>query len=103
MGCFMDGVSMSLMTFPFIVPVIKILGFDPIWFGVVTVLLIEIGLVTPPVGLNLFVLQGVGGPEASIKTIFKGSLPFLLIAVACMILLTIFPEIVTTLPKLLGL
>lgn len=103
MGCFLDGISMMLVTLPFIVPVITSLGFDPVWFGVQTVLVIEIGLVTPPVGLNLFVVQGIAGSETSLADIFKGSFPFLVITFAMMILLTVFPKIATLLPQLIGL
>lgn len=103
MGCFMDGLSMQLLTIPFIVPIILSLGFESVWFGVVMVLIIEIGMVTPPVGLNLFVVQGIGGAGTSILDIFMGSLPFLVLLLVGMVILTFFPELVTILPQVLGL
>jgi len=103
MGCFIDGISMMLMTIPFIVPLISNLGFDLVWFGVVLVLVIEIGLVTPPVGLNLFVLQGIGGPKTLLSDVFLGSLPFLVVTLIVIGLTTAFPRIVTFLPHAIGL
>jgi len=103
MGCFLDGISMQLMTIPFIVPIILSLGFESVWFGVVMVLVIEIGLVTPPVGLNLFVVQGIGGRDTSILDIFMGSLPFLVIVLLVMVALTFLPGLVTLFPRFLGL
>ena len=94
---------MQLLTLPFIIPVIKSLGFDVLWFGVIIVLLIEIGQVTPPVGLNLFVIQGIAGPRTSVTDIFMGSMPFLIICVVMMLLLTFFPGITTVFPRAIGL
>lgn len=102
MGCFIDGISLTLVTIPFIAPLISSLGFDLVWFGVMLTLLIEIGLVTPPVGLNLFVIQGIGGPKTAVSDIFLGSFPFLLIALAMMGLTAAFPGIATFLPRAIG-
>ncbi|RPJ21074.1 MAG: TRAP transporter large permease, partial [Planctomycetaceae bacterium] len=77
LGCFFDSLSMLVLTIPFVAPIIKNLGFDFIWFGVLYVVLAEIGLVTPPFGLNLFVLKGVV-PKYEITTIFAGTIPFLI-------------------------
>jgi TRAP-type C4-dicarboxylate transport system permease large subunit len=103
MGCFIDGISLTLVTIPFIAPLLNSLGFDLVWFGVMLVLLIEIGLVTPPVGLNLFVIQGIGGPKTAVADIFLGSVPFLVIALAMMGLTAAFPGIATFLPRAIGL
>jgi len=103
MGCFLDGISMMLVTLPFIVPVVSNLGFDLLWFGVVLVLVIEIGLVTPPVGLNLYVIQGIGGPKTTLTDIFMGSLPFLVITLCVTLLVTAFPQITTFFPHAIGL
>jgi len=103
MGCFLDGISMVLVTLPFIVPTISALGFDLLWFGVIVVLVTEIGLATPPVALNLYVVQGIAGPKTSLTDIFLGAIPFLLIAIGVMFLLTAFPSIATFFPHAIGL
>ncbi|MGC8811763.1 MAG: TRAP transporter large permease, partial [bacterium] len=100
LGCFFDAISMLVLTLPFVSPLIKNLGFDFIWFGVTYVVLAEIGLVTPPFGLNLFVLKGVVG-KYEITYIFAGTIPFLIPAGILVVLLTIFPELVLWLPSLL--
>ena len=103
MGCLIDGISMMVMTVPFIYPVIVDLGLDPLWFGVVLILVIEIGLVTPPVGLNLFVIQGIGGPGTKISDIFLGALPLLVITALVLGLITAFPGLTLAFPRFLGL
>jgi tripartite ATP-independent transporter DctM subunit len=100
LGCFFDAISMLVLTLPFVGPLIKNLGFDFIWFGVTYVVIAEIGLVTPPFGLNLFVLKGVV-PKYEITYIFAGTIPFLIPAGILIVLLTIFPELVLWLPNLL--
>lgn len=100
LGCFFDAISMLVLTLPFVAPLIKNLGFDLIWFGVTYVVLAEIGLVTPPFGLNLFVLKGVI-QKYEITYIFAGTLPFLIAAGILIVLLTIFPDLVLWLPSLL--
>jgi len=103
MGCFFDGISMELVTLPFVVPVLSSLGFDLLWFGVILVLVIEIGLVTPPVGLNLYVIQGIAGPKTSLTDIFLGSLPFLVITLGALFLVTALPQLATIFPNAIGL
>ncbi len=103
MGCFIDGISMLVATMPFVVPIINTLEVDPIWFGVTLILILEIGQVTPPVGLNLFVVRGIGGPHTTMSDIFLGAFPLVMVALGVLVLLTIFPEITTFLPALLGL
>lgn len=100
LGCFFDALSMLVLTLPFVAPIIKNLGFDFIWFGVTYVVLAEIGLVTPPFGLNLFVLKGVL-PQYEITTIFRGTLPFLIPTALLVVLLVLFPDIVLWLPRVL--
>jgi TRAP-type C4-dicarboxylate transport system permease large subunit len=100
MGCFFDSWSMLFLTFPFVMPIMNNLGFDPIWWGIVYVLAAEQSAVTPPFGLSLFVLKGVVG-EASISTIVRGAIPYLLAIYTLIILLTLFPHIVTWLPNIL--
>jgi tripartite ATP-independent transporter DctM subunit len=101
LGCFLDAISMMVLTMPVIFPVIKTLGFDPIWFGVVCVIMMEAGLITPPVGLNVYTLAGVV-KDVPMTTIFKGSMPFLLAMLAVTILIAIFPGIALYLPSMMG-
>ncbi|NLT22908.1 MAG: TRAP transporter large permease [Syntrophorhabdus sp.] len=101
LGCFLDSVSMMVLTLPVIFPVIVAIGFDPIWFGVLLVLMMEAGLITPPVGLNIYTIAGIA-PDVPMGTIFRGAMPFLLSVIATAIILTIFPQIATYLPSLMG-
>jgi len=101
LGCFLDSVSMMVLTLPVIFPVIVTLGFDPIWFGVLLVLMMEAGLITPPVGLNIYTIAGIA-PDVPMGDIFRGAMPFLLSVIATAIILTIFPQIATFLPSLMG-
>jgi tripartite ATP-independent transporter DctM subunit len=100
LGCFFDSFSMLVLTLPFITPILKNMGFDLVWFGVAYVVLAEIGLVTPPFGLGLFVLKGVV-PKYEITYIFAGTLPFLIPVCILLTLLVIFPELVLWLPNFL--
>lgn len=99
-GLFLPPVAVILMTAPTLVPIIEQAGFDPIWFGVVLTLNMEIGLITPPVGLNLYVLNSIA-PKVRLTTILWGSLPFMLCMVIGILLLTLFPAIATWLPDML--
>ncbi len=101
LGCFLDALGLILLTVPFISPAIFALGFDPIWFGVVVVKLVEIGLLTPPVGIQAYVLKGVA-PDLSLQVIFSGFLPFFAVDIFGMLgLLIVFPKIATYLPSLM--
>jgi tripartite ATP-independent transporter DctM subunit len=101
LGCFLDAISMMVLTMPVIFPVIKALGFDPIWFGVICVIMMEAGLITPPVGLNVYTLAGVV-KDVPMQTIFRGAVPFLFAMVAVVIIITFFPEICLFLPSMMG-
>lgn len=90
LGCVMDAIAMLLLTVPVVYPVIIAAGFDPIWFGIVSVITVELGLITPPVGMNVFVIKSVA-PEVPIKDIFKGVFPFVLSDLVRLALLTAFP------------
>lgn len=98
LGCFIEGTSMFFLTFPVIFPMMMELGFDPIWFGVMMALFIEISLITPPVGLNLFIIHQISGEKNMGETI-KGSLPFFICILIVMLLFIFFPEIVLYLPN----
>ena len=97
LGMFMDGLSMLVITIPVVFPVITGFGFDPIWFGVVAVIVIEMGMITPPVGLNVFVVRGVA-EGVSLTTVFRGVFPFLLAMIAGLGLIILFPALATAIP-----
>jgi tripartite ATP-independent transporter DctM subunit len=100
LGCFLDAISMMVLTMPVIYPVVLALGFDPIWFGVIAVLMMEAGLITPPMGLNIFTVAGVV-KDVSVEEIFRGALPFLLSIFTIVILITIFPKLALVLPNMM--
>lgn len=100
LGAFMDGISMVVLTMPIIMPLLEAVGFDLIWFGVIIVLVVEMGLITPPVGMNCFVLNGVV-KELELKDIFKGALIFVVPILVAIILVYIFPDIALYLPNTL--
>ncbi|MCG8493075.1 MAG: TRAP transporter large permease [Sneathiellales bacterium] len=101
LGTFMDPLGIMLLTLPVVTPVVEGLGFDLIWFGVIMIKFLEIGLITPPVGLNVYVLKGVVGDKVKLETIFKGILWFLAMDVLTLFILIAFPEITLWLPSLL--
>jgi len=98
MGMFMDVVSVILIATPLLLPIIKNFNYDPIWFGIVMAIVTEMAVITPPVGLNLFVIQGISPGQTSLMTVARGSFPFFLILVLAVILFTIFPNLVLWLP-----
>ena len=99
-GCFMDALAMIMLTIPIFYPVVQQLGFDPIWFGVIIVLITEMGVITPPVGVNVYVVYGVAG-DVPLETIFKGVFPMLIALLVCNLILMIFPQIALFLPGLM--
>jgi C4-dicarboxylate transporter, DctM subunit len=102
LGCVVDGLDLLIVTTPVFYPIMtNALGFDPIWFGVTLVVLLEMSLITPPVGFNLYIAHSITGGENLMDTI-KGSLPFVIAMLICIILLTFFPIIATYLPSLMG-
>lgn len=100
LGCFLDGFSMIVMTLPIVLPLVKASGFDPVWFGVFIVLVVEMAQITPPVGFNLFVIQGL--TDDPLGRIARYTLPYLIIMVVFTLLVAIFPEIVLWLPAFLA-
>jgi tripartite ATP-independent transporter DctM subunit len=98
LGCLMDALGMIILTIPIIFPVIQALGFDPIWFGIIIVMTVELGLIHPPVGMNVFVIKSVV-EDVKISTIFKGVLPFVATDIVRLIILIVFPAIATFLPQ----
>ncbi|SFO42786.1 TRAP transporter, DctM subunit [Roseovarius lutimaris] len=100
LGCFFDGISLMLMTLPVVFPVMVGVGFDPVWLGIVITILIEIGMITPPVGMNLFVLTGISEGKVTLMQAAMASLPYWLLLLGTIALLTAFPQIVLFLPGL---
>jgi len=101
LGCFMDSLAMILLTVPIFYPLIVANGFDPIWFGVIAVVAVELGLITPPVGMNLFVIKSVA-PDVPMAEIMIGVMPFVITDVIRLVILLAFPAISLLLPNLIG-
>ncbi len=97
LGCFVDGISMIYMTLPVLLPLIKSFGFDLIWFGIVLTILIELGQITPPVGLNLFTIHAISG-GAAFSEVVKGSIPYVILMLMMIFILAVFPELALWLP-----
>jgi len=100
LGCFVDGLSMMYMTLPVLLPVIKFMEFDLVWFGVVMVVIIEVGQITPPVGLNLFTIHGISG-GAKFSDVSAGSFPYVLLMLLMIAVLAVWPELALWLPQTL--
>ncbi|GAA5176913.1 TRAP transporter large permease [Modicisalibacter zincidurans] len=101
LGCFLETLSMMIATVPIVVPMVVQFGFDPVWFGIFLVIMMEISLITPPIGMNLYVVQGVRG-KGSIADVMLGSLPFLAIMLAFVALIIVWPGLVLWLPNAMG-
>lgn len=102
LGCLVDGFDLLLITTPVFYPiVINVLGFDPIWFGVTLVVLLELSLLTPPVGMNLFVTHGLCENEVTLVETTMGIMPFLMVMLVCLVLMTAFPQLILYLPSLM--
>jgi tripartite ATP-independent transporter DctM subunit len=100
LGCFFDGLSMMIMTLPLVFPLMTGVGFDPVWLGVVITLMIEIGMLTPPVGMNLFVLVGITGGEVNLAEAAKAAIPYWVALLLGVVLLCFLPGIATWLPRI---
>lgn len=101
LGCVIDALALILLTIPIFYPVaVGVLGYDPIWFGVIIVLVVALGVITPPVGMNVFIIKGVV-KDLQVETIFKGVLPFVIALFVCITILILFPGLVTFLPSIM--
>ncbi|MDP2780606.1 TRAP transporter large permease [Devosia sp.] len=100
MGCFLEGIGMVLITVPVFLPIVIGYGYDPVWFGVVVVVVVELGLITPPVGMNLFIIQAQAR-DVAIGQLYRGIIPFLVAPVLLLVLLFAMPQLVLWLPDLL--
>lgn len=101
LGCFMEGLAIMILTIPVIYPMIIGMGFDPIWFGIIITLVMEMSLITPPVGVNVFIISGIA-KDVPMYTIFRGIFPFFIAMLVCIILLILFPQIALFLPSTMG-
>jgi TRAP-type C4-dicarboxylate transport system permease large subunit len=101
MGCFMEPLSIMMLTIPIFFPIIKILGFSPIWFGAIMLLNMEMATITPPFGLVLFVVKGVAPRGTTLTDIYRAALPFIVCDLVVMAILILFPGTVTWLPSLM--
>jgi tripartite ATP-independent transporter DctM subunit len=100
LGCFIDGMSILLILTPVLAPVMTSLGFDLVWFGIILVIAIEVSLITPPVGMNLFILKGIA-PDANMNDIIMGALPYVVILTLGIVVLTVWPDLAVWLPNAL--
>ncbi len=98
LGMFLEGIAIMVLTLPIVYPLITQLGFDGLWFGIIMIMLINIGVLTPPLGLSVYIISGVV-KDVSIEKIFKGVIPSIITMAIATIILIIFPEIVTFLPN----
>jgi TRAP-type C4-dicarboxylate transport system permease large subunit len=97
LGTAMEELSMILLTVPLLFPVVMALGYDPVWFGIIVVLVVQIGLISPPVGMNIFVVKSLL-PHLSLTTVFRGVWPFTVALVVMLALVVAFPQLATWLP-----
>jgi len=102
LGCFVDQVSMMLITLPFFMPLVQRLGVEPIWFGVLFLICMQLGLLTPPFGLLLFTMKGVAPPGITMQQVYVASVPYIVFGVLVLVAIFLFPPIATWLPRVLG-
>jgi len=98
LGTFLEGFAMLVLTLPIVFPIVTALGYDPIWFGIIVVIVLEMGLIDPPVGINVFVVKGIA-PDVPMGQIFAGIMPFWLAMIVCVAILIAFPQIAMFLPN----
>jgi C4-dicarboxylate transporter DctM subunit len=98
LGCLLDSLAMILLTIPIVFPIIKALNYDPVWFGIIIVMVVELGLITPPIGMNVFVIKGIA-KDVPLETIFRGVTPFIIAQIILIIILIAFPRIALWLPS----
>jgi C4-dicarboxylate transporter DctM subunit len=98
LGCLLDSLAMILLTIPIVFPIINALGYDPVWFGIIIVMVVELGLITPPIGMNVFVIKGIAR-DVPLATIFRAVTPFIVAQVVLILILVAFPQIALWLPS----
>ena len=99
LGCFLDPAGIIMLTTPVFVPLIKALGFDPVWFGVIFTINMEMAYITPPFGFNLFIMKAIVPPNISMSDIYRSIVPFVALQALCLVICTIFPQIILYLPS----
>jgi tripartite ATP-independent transporter DctM subunit len=102
LGCFVDQVSMMLLTLPFFMPLVQRMGIDPVWFGVLYLICMQLGLLTPPFGLLLYTMKGVAPPSITMQQVYAAVVPYVLFGVAVLVLIFFYPPLATWLPAALG-
>ena len=101
MGCLMDSLAMVMLTVPIFLPIMQSLGFNEIWYGVLMIMVMEMGLITPPVGMNVYIVSGVA-KDVPLQRIFKGVAPMVVGMFVAVIILCAFPTLAIWLPRILG-
>src|SRR6059058_1250705 len=101
LGCLLDSLAMILLTIPIVFPIVQALGYDPVWFGIIIVMVVELGLITPPIGMNVFVIKGIAR-DVPLYTIFRGVTPFIIAQIILILILIAFPQIALWLPSTMG-
>jgi tripartite ATP-independent transporter DctM subunit len=102
LGCFMEQVAMMMITLPIFMPVVTALHFDPIWFGIMMLINLEVGMLTPPFGMVLFVMKGVAPKDVTMGDIYRAAMPFVLLDILAIALIMAFPAIATSLPSIMS-
>ena len=103
LGCFMETVAIMMITIPIYMPVVNAFHYNPIWFGVLMLLALETGLITPPFGVTLFVMKGVAPPEITMSDIWKAVTPYVIVDMLCIVLVLVMPILATVVPSLMGM
>ena len=98
LGCFLDALAMILLTIPIFFPIVVNLGFDPVWFGIIVVMVVELGMITPPIGMNVFVIKGMA-PDVKLSAIYRGVMPFVIAQLILILIVFLLPEIILWLPE----
>jgi C4-dicarboxylate transporter, DctM subunit len=98
LGCLLDSLAMILLTIPIVFPIVKALNYDPVWFGIIIVMVVELGLITPPIGMNVFVIKGIT-KDVPLETIFRGVTPFIIAQIILILILIAVPSIALWLPS----
>jgi len=103
LGCFMETVAIMMITIPIYMPVVHAFGYNPIWFGILMLIALETGLITPPFGVTLFVMKGVAPPEITMADIWKAVTPYVIVDILCIVLVLLMPSLATIVPGLMGM
>ena len=103
LGCFMETVAIMMITIPIYMPVVNAFGYNTIWFGVMLLIALETGLITPPFGVTLFVMKGVAPPEITMADIWRAITPYVIIDILCLAIVLALPAIATIVPSLMGM